>query len=291
MELARTVAEVRQAVGEARRRGHVIGLVPTMGALHEGHASLIRRAVNETGFAVVSIFVNPLQFGPNEDFASYPRTLDDDLAMCRTLGVNLVFHPAEREMYPKPPKTFVEVEGLGDHLCGASRPGHFRGVATVVTKLFHIVQPDVAYFGQKDAQQAAIIKRMVEDLNMPVTVEVCPTVREADGLAVSSRNRYLNADERQAATVLYRALRAAHDAVARGEKDPDRLRQIMRDVIAAEPLARVDYAEIVDAETMQPLQRLEGKALAAVAAYIGRARLIDNIILPTTGDNSQVGSG
>lgn len=291
LEVAKTIPQVRELVKAARQTGATIGFVPTMGALHEGHGSLIRRSVAENGYTVVSIFVNPLQFGPGEDYDRYPRTLDHDLDFCRSLGVDLVFCPGVAEMYPQPSRTFVDIEQLGDHLCGASRPGHFRGVATVVTKLFNIVQPDVAYFGQKDAQQAAIIKRMVADLNIPVTIKTCPTVREADGLAVSSRNTYLTPPERQAATVLYRALQAAYEAAEAGEVRADKLRQVMLDVLATEPLARVDYAEIVDADTMQPLERLDSPALAALAVYIGDTRLIDNIILPNKGDNTQQVTG
>lgn len=275
--LVHTIREVRAAVAAARREGKRIGFVPTMGALHEGHASLIARAAQECGFVVVSVFVNPLQFGPNEDYDKYPRTLPDDVALAAKMGAHLVFAPAVEEMYPEPQLTFVEVEKLTEGLCGASRPGHFRGVATVVTKLFNIVTPDAAYFGQKDAQQAAVIKRMVRDLCMPVEIVVCPTVREADGLAKSSRNLYLSPEERKAATVLYRALLAAEAAIRGGERDAERVRTVMQRTIAAEPLARIDYCAVVDAESLAPVSYIKDDVLLAVAVYIGSTRLIDNL--------------
>ncbi len=227
------IAPLRNAVTDARRRGQTIGLVPTMGALHEGHLSLIEAARAETGYVVVSIFVNPTQFGPKEDLSRYPRPLQHDLELCERAGVDLVFHPEPVVMYPAGFRTFVEVTVLQDGLCGASRPGHFRGVATVVLKLFNLVQPDRAYFGQKDAQQARIIRQMAEDLNVPVEVRVCPIVREADGLALSSRNRYLEADERRQAVTLYRALTEARQRIEAGERDAARVRQMMVDRIAS----------------------------------------------------------
>lgn len=279
IEVVHTVAEVRKRVAAARAAGWRIGFVPTMGALHDGHASLIRRAVAAGEYTVISIFVNPLQFGPAEDFEKYPRTLDADMQVAAACGAHLIFAPSQSEMYPREQVTFVEVEQLTAGLCGRSRPGHFRGVTTVVAKLFHIVAPDTAYFGQKDAQQAVVIQRMAEDLFMPVRIEVCPTVREPDGLALSSRNAYLEPHERQAATVLYRALRAAETAVVHGERRAEAVRGRMQEVLSSEPLVRVDYAEVVDAWTLQPLETLAGRVLLAVAAFVGGARLIDNIIV------------
>jgi len=272
-----TIDEMRREVAAARSRGLTVGFVPTMGALHAGHAALVRQAVEECGFVVVSIFVNPLQFGPNEDYERYPRTLDQDVALLREVGAHAVFAPSVNEMYPLPQLTFVEVEKVTEGLCGASRPGHFRGVATVVTKLFNIVTPDVAYFGQKDAQQAAVIRTMVRDLSMPVEIRVCPTVREEDGLAVSSRNTYLSPEERKAATVLYRALGHGKALIESGERDAARVRGAMRELIESEPLARVDYCEVVDAESLAPVSYIEGNVLLAVAAYFGSTRLIDNM--------------
>lgn len=276
MHIVATIAATRQLVQQARGSGQRIGFVPTMGALHEGHASLIRAARRETDFVAVSIFVNPTQFGPNEDYQRYPRTPEADWELCRNEGVDLVFSPTVEEMYPAGFCTWVEVSGLQDVLCGRSRPGHFRGVATVVLKLFNIVQPDVAYFGQKDAQQARIIRQMVRDLNVPVEIRVCPIVREADGLAMSSRNAYLSPSDRQHATVLYRALLAAQELVQRGERDARQVRQRMVEMINATPGARLDYAEIVDPETLQSVDQIERPVLAALAVRIGPARLIDN---------------
>jgi pantoate--beta-alanine ligase len=272
-----TVAEVRQAVAAARTQGKSIGFVPTMGALHEGHAALVRAARAASGFVVVSIFVNPTQFGPKEDFAKYPRTLEADQKVCADAGADLIFAPTAGEMYPEGSATFVEVGGLGDALCGASRPGHFRGVCTVVLKLFNIVRPDAAHFGAKDYQQARIITQMVRDLNVPVAVRVEPTVREADGLALSSRNRYLSAAERAAAPRIYAALRATRARALAGEIDAARLESALAAELAAIPGARVDYARVVDAETLRPLARLDRPAVAAVAVFLGGTRLIDNI--------------
>jgi pantoate--beta-alanine ligase len=271
------IAAVRAAVAEARRRGRTVGLVPTMGALHEGHASLIRAARAESGFVVVSIFVNPTQFGPNEDFHRYPRPLEHDLDVCAREGTDLVFHPSVEEMYPPGFRTFAEVTELQDGLCGASRPGHFRGVVTVVLKLFHIVAPDVAYFGQKDAQQARIIQQMVRDLDVPVTVRVCPIVREPDGLALSSRNRYLDAEQRRQAVVLVQALEEARRRIEQGERDGAALQQGLAERIARTPGAVLDYAAVVDADSLRPLERLRGEVLLAVAVKFGATRLIDNL--------------
>jgi len=273
------IAEVREAVGAARRRGATVGLVPTMGALHEGHASLLRAARQETGFVVASIFVNPTQFGPHEDFGRYPRTLDADLAVCGAAGVNLVFAPEAAAIYPAGFCTYIEVHGLQDGLCGADRPGHFRGVATVVLKLFNIVQPDIAYFGQKDAQQARIIVQLARDLDVPVQVRICPIVREADGLALSSRNRYLDPEQRRHALVLSRALAEARGCIEAGERDAAVIRQQLVERIPTTPGAQLDYAAVVDARSLQPLERLHGAILLAVAVKFGATRLIDNLQL------------
>jgi pantoate--beta-alanine ligase len=277
--VAATIDAVRQAVAAARQRGRSIGLVPTMGALHEGHASLIRAARAETGFVVVSLFVNPTQFGPNEDLARYPRTLEADLDLAAREGVDLVFQPEPAVMYPPGFRTYVEVHGLQDVLEGASRPGHFRGVATVVLKLFNIVQPDVAYFGQKDGQQALLIRTMVRDLDVPVRVRICPTVREPDGLALSSRNRYLDADQRRRATVLAEALRSAEAQIAAGERRAAVVREAVVRRIEATPGAGLDYAAVVDAGTLQPLEVLGGEVLVALAVRFGSTRLIDNVLV------------
>jgi pantoate--beta-alanine ligase len=280
--VAATVEDTRRAVAAARRRGLSVGLVPTMGALHEGHASLIRAARRDTGFVVVSIFVNPTQFGPKEDLSRYPRPLEHDLDLCAHERVDLVFHPAPETVYPPGFGTYVEVTGLEDVLEGASRPGHFRGVATVVLKLFNIVQPDVAYFGQKDGQQARIVRQMVADLNVPVEVRVCPTVREADGLALSSRNAYLGAAQRRSAVALSAALEQGRALIEGGERDPGRVRQVMEERIAAAPGAALDYAAVVDADSLRPPDRLRGRVMLAVAVRFGGTRLIDNVLVDVT---------
>jgi pantoate--beta-alanine ligase len=274
-----TIAEVRAAIAEARRAGKTIGFVPTMGALHEGHAALVRAARSSSRFVVVSIFVNPRQFGPSEDFARYPRTLDGDQKVCADAGADLIFAPSVGEMYPEHSVTFVEVKELDSALCGASRPGHFRGVATVVLKLFNIVQPDVAHFGAKDYQQAQIIRQMVRDLNVPVEVKIEPTVREADGLALSSRNRYLSPAERTLAPRIHRALQSVRARALAGEIDGARLESALRAELEAIPGARVDYASVVDADTLRPLSRLDRPAVIAVAVFLGTTRLIDNIAI------------
>ena len=281
---ARTIAETRRAVADARRSGQTIGFVPTMGALHEGHGRLIGECRSACDFVVVSIFVNPTQFGPNEDFTRYPRTPEEDRRRCLDAGASLIFAPSVETMYPTGAvATTIDVPGLVERLEGASRPGHFRGVATVVMKLFQIVQPDMAHFGEKDYQQLAVIRRMAADLNLPLTIRGVPTHREADGLAMSSRNRYLNTDERQAATVLPRALRNACEAVQRGERSGDRVRQILRETVESEQLAHLDYVDVVADGTVEPVTFLEpGRpAVALIAARIGPARLIDNAPLPT----------
>jgi pantoate--beta-alanine ligase len=281
-EPVESAARVRIAVREARERGQRVGLVPTMGALHAGHVELIKRCRDQTDFVVVSIFVNPTQFGAGEDFGRYPRPLEHDLRQCESAGVDLVFAPSVPTVYPHgPSSTFVEVHGLSDVLEGASRPGHFRGVTTVVLKLFEFVRPDLAIFGQKDFQQQAVIRRMVEDLHVPVELAVIPTVRGPDGLALSSRNRFLNPEERQAANVLFRALSRAMQAVAAGERQAESVRQILRETLESEALVKLDYAEVADAETLEPLGNLskERAAVALLAARIGTTRLIDNALL------------
>ena len=256
-----------------------VGLVPTMGFLHEGHLSLVQRAAEECASVVVSIFVNPTQFGPNEDLAAYPRDMERDLRLLEGLGVDLVWTPTPEIMYPNGYQTWVEVEALTSSLEGARRPGHFRGVTTVVSKLFNGVLPAKAYFGQKDAQQVAVIRRMTLDLNFPLEVVVCPTVREEDGLAMSSRNAYLNPDQRQAATVLYRALITAKEAHETGERDAEELRNLMSKTIAAEPLAEMQYVSCADYDTLEELETVSSKALLSMAVFVGKTRLIDNFVL------------
>jgi pantoate--beta-alanine ligase len=276
------INEIRAAVRAARTAAKTVGLVPTMGALHEGHIALVERARAETGFVVVSVFVNPTQFGPGEDFGQYPRSLERDRQLCATAGADVIFAPQATAMYPRGhAATFAEVPGLSALLEGASRPGHFRGVATVVLKLLAIIAPDVAYFGEKDFQQLLVIRRMVEDLNVPVEVRAVATVRAPDGLALSSRNRYLDPAQRQAATVLSRALRQARELVDRGELDAGRVRQVLRETVESESGVALDYAEVADAETLEPLERLTvgRRAVALLAARVGPARLIDNRIL------------
>jgi pantoate--beta-alanine ligase len=276
VKIVKTVQAARDVAREWRRAGLRVGLVPTMGYLHEGHASLIRRAVSECDRVLVSIFVNPIQFGPGEDLAAYPRDMERDAALCEDLGAALIFNPEATELYPKGFATFTEVERLGENLCGRSRPTHFRGVCTVVNKLFNIVDPHKAYFGQKDAQQFAILRRMARDLNLDIEMVSCPIAREEDGLAKSSRNAYLNPEERRAAPVLHRALKAALAALRQGERDAAAVVRLMLAEINAEPLARVDYAEVVDADTLAPVPSIGGTVLAALAVYIGKTRLIDN---------------
>jgi pantoate--beta-alanine ligase len=283
IEICRTIVEVRRAVALARLDGQSIGLVPTMGALHAGHLRLVEEARAASGLVVVSIFVNPTQFGPTEDFRRYPRTEEADLALCAQGGAAVVFAPTVEEVYPSgPSSTFVEVPGLSDRLEGASRPGHFRGVATVVLKLFHLVGPDLAFFGRKDYQQLQVIRRMVADLDLDLEIRGVETVREPDGLALSSRNRYLDADHRRAGVILSKALAAAADAVGAGERDADRVRQVLRESIESEALAALDYAEVVDPDTLEPARSVGPghPAVALIAARVGPARLIDNATLP-----------
>ena len=279
MEEFTTAAAMRVFSREARSRGARIGLVPTMGALHQGHLSLVGRARTECTAVVVSIYVNPLQFGPREDFKAYPRDLERDKDHLRASGCDVLFVPQDGEIHVPGHRTTVEVQGMQDLLCGRSRPGHFRGVTTVVAKLLAIVQPDAAYFGEKDAQQVRIIRRMALDLHEETRIISCPIVREADGLAMSSRNIYLSAEERRAAPVLYRALRAAAERARSGETDAARLASLVRETIAREPLARIDYVEVVDGETLEPVTTTRPGLLLAVAVWFGGARLIDNIAL------------
>lgn len=277
MQIAVTIEEVRKQVRAWKQEGLTVGLVPTMGYLHEGHTSLMD-AARENDRIVVSIFVNPMQFGPNEDLASYPRDLKHDVELCEKHGVDLVFHPSPEEMYGGEFYSYVDMNVLTQELCGLSRPVHFRGVCTVVTKLFNIVTPDRAYFGQKDAQQLAVIRRMVKDLNMPLTVVGCPIIREADGLAKSSRNTYLTPEERTAALVLSRSVFLGKEMAEQGEKDCGKITSAMTALIRKEPLAEIDYVKIVDADTMQQVEEIRGAVLGAVAVRIGTTRLIDNFM-------------
>ena len=279
MQIAYTVKEVREQIKAWRKEGLSVGLVPTMGYLHEGHASLIKKAVEDNDRVVTSIFVNPTQFAPTEDLEAYPRDMEKDSKLCETLGVDLIFHPEPEEMYAPDFCTWVDMDVLSKTLCGKSRPIHFRGVCTVVSKLFHIVTPDRAYFGQKDAQQLAIIRRMVRDLNMDIEIVGCPIVREEDGLAKSSRNTYLNEEERKAALILSQSIFLGQKMVQEGETDAAKIKAAMVEKIQSEPLARIDYVEIVDGLSMQPVDTVQSPTLAAIAVYIGKTRLIDNFIV------------
>lgn len=278
MNISGSINEVRQIVKKWRKEGLTVGLVPTMGYLHEGHKSLIDKAVKENDRVVVSVFVNPIQFGPTEDLASYPRDLERDAKLCEEAGANLIFHPEKEEMYFDDFSSFVEVQGVSKGLCGKSRPIHFRGVCTVVTKLFNIVKPDRAYFGQKDAQQLAVVKRMVRDLNMDIEIVGCPIIREEDGLAKSSRNTYLSAEERKAAVILSKSLKLGKEAIEKGERDSKKIIDIITNNINTEKLAKIDYIEIVDPLSIENIDKIENSALVAMAVYIGKTRLIDNFI-------------
>ena len=278
MKIVQTVEEVRTQVKEWRQAGLTVGLVPTMGYLHEGHKSLIDKAVAENDAVVVSVFVNPMQFGPTEDLASYPRDLEADAKLCEAAGASLIFHPEPEEMYKDGFCSFVDMNGLTNALCGLSRPVHFRGVCTVVNKLFNIVQPDKAYFGQKDAQQLAVIRHMVNDLNFNLEVVGCPIIREEDGLAKSSRNTYLSPEERQAALILSKSLNRGQELIEAGEKDAAVIKKAITEMIETEPLAKIDYVELVDWNTLEPVEKIEGPVLNAIAVYIGKTRLIDNHI-------------
>jgi pantoate--beta-alanine ligase len=279
MEITGKIDEVRRKVKEWRKQGLSVGLVPTMGYLHEGHKSLIDRAVAENDRVVVSDFVNPIQFGAGEDLATYPRDIEADKRLCGQAGAHLIFHPQPAEMYAPDFSTYVEMQEVSEGLCGKTRPTHFRGVCTVVCKLFHIVMPDRAYFGQKDAQQLAVIRRMVRDLDMDIQIVGCPIIREPDGLAKSSRNTYLNEEERKAALVLSKAVFHGQDMMEKGERDAGTILSSMKKLIEAEPLAKIDYVEMVDADTIAPLAKAQGRVLTAMAVYIGSTRLIDNFIM------------
>lgn len=278
MKIVETIQEVREQVKEWRKQGLTVGLVPTMGYLHEGHKSLIDCAVAENDRVVVSVFVNPMQFGPKEDLASYPRDLDRDAAVCESAGAALVFHPEPSEMYHEDFSSFVDMSTLTGGLCGKTRPVHFRGVCTVVSKLFNIVVPDKAYFGQKDAQQLAVIRHMVSDLNFGIEIVGCPIVREEDGLAKSSRNTYLSEEERRAALILSQSLKKGKALLETGETDAAKLRAVIANTLATEPLAKVDYVEVVGWDTLEPVESINGPILTAIAVYIGKTRLIDNFI-------------
>jgi pantoate--beta-alanine ligase len=279
MKIAKTIEEIRLIVSEAGSEGKKIGFVPTMGALHAGHISLIKKAKQQTEFVVVSIFVNPTQFGPSEDVDKYPRPFEADIEICKKNGADAVFAPSASEMYSQKNLTWVTVEKLSEPLCGKTRPTHFRGVATVCTKLFNIIQPDVAFFGQKDAQQVAVIKRMVADLNMPLRITVCPIIREADGLAMSSRNKYLNEKQRKDAPLLYAALQEAQVLIDGGKRESAFIKEQMKKILNISSQAEIDYISIVDAENLEEIEEIKGKVLIALAVKIGPARLIDNIIL------------
>jgi len=279
---------MKEAARQAHAESRIIGFVPTMGALHEGHTALVQRAKQECSPVIASIFVNPKQFGPNEDFAKYPRKLESDSEKFSAAGVDKLFFPDAAEIYPTGFRTYVTVEGLSDRFEGRSRPGHFRGVATVVMKLLEIVQPHHAYFGRKDAQQVRIISQMVRDLNLDTEIVVCPIIREPDGLALSSRNAYLSPDERRAATVLHRALEAARAQLTAGVRDALQLQTTMRKVIATEPVARVDYAEIVDADAFEPITRIARPCYALLAVFLGKTRLIDNLYVEPVGDSEEL---
>lgn len=278
MKIVKTISEVRNEVKIWKKQGLSIGLVPTMGYLHEGHKSLIERAHKENDIVVVSDFVNPVQFGPNEDLATYPRDLERDAKLCEEAGAALLFNPEPEEMYFKDFCTYVNMEVLSEELCGKTRPTHFRGVCTVVSKLFNIVTPDKAYFGQKDAQQLAIIKRMVRDLNFDIEIVGCPIIREQDGLAKSSRNTYLSTDERKAALILSKAVKLGMDLAKNGEKDANKIVNEMKKLIETEPLAKIDYVKAVDANSIEIISEMKPPVLVAMAVYIGKTRLIDNFI-------------
>lgn len=280
MKVVSTKTEVRSQVKQWRKEGLSVGFVPTMGYLHEGHESLVKKAVSENDRVVVSIFVNPMQFGPKEDLATYPRDLEADKKLCEAAGAALIFHPEPEEMYDDGFCSFVDMNGLTNALCGISRPVHFRGVCTVVNKLFNIVKPDRAYFGEKDAQQLAVVKRMVSDLDMDIEIVGCPIIREADGLAKSSRNTYLSTEGRKEALVLSKAIFAGKQMVLDGERNPEVIKNAMKEIIAAAPMAKIDYVEIVDFKTMKDVEKVEGEILCAIAVYIAdEARLIDNFMV------------
>lgn len=278
MKIVHSVKEVRDIVKQWRKQGLSVGFVPTMGYLHEGHGSLVEMASKENHKVVVSIFVNPIQFGPKEDFSSYPRDLERDGKIVEAAGGDLIFNPSNEEMYLGDFSTYVDMNGITEGLCGAKRPGHFRGVCTVVTKLFNIVLPDKAYFGEKDAQQLAVIKRMVRDLDIPVEIVPCPIVREIDGLAMSSRNTYLNTEERKAALALSRSLNSAKEALYKGERSAEKIKAMISEILTSEPLARIDYVNVVDSLSLTEVATIDKSVLVAIAVFIGKTRLIDNFI-------------
>jgi pantoate--beta-alanine ligase len=279
METITKIDGMRAVVKALKSQGKTVGFVPTMGYLHEGHLSLVRESIQKADSTVVSVFVNPTQFGPTEDLEDYPRDIRRDSEILETEGVHYLFVPKVEEMYPEGYKTYVEVHDFQDKLCGRSRPGHFRGVCTIVLKLFNIVNPDFSFFGQKDAQQAIILKKMVEDLDLEVKIEVLPIIREGDGLALSSRNTYLNAEERRAALVLSKSLSEAQKMIEKGERDVESIIKKMKKIMNREPLAKIDYIEIADMDNLSPLTRIGKKALVALAVFIGKVRLIDNVIV------------
>lgn len=279
MRLIDSISDIKAVIKAQKSMGKTIGLVPTMGYLHEGHMSLVNMSVQHNDFTVLSVFVNPVQFGPNEDFERYPRDIDRDIKMAETAGVDVVFSPSVSEMYPDGYKTYVEVEGITNILCGRTRPGHFKGVTTVVNKLFNIVQPDRAYFGQKDAQQVVVIKKMVKDLNMNLEIVTCPIVREKDGLAMSSRNVYLSGEERKSALILSKSLFEAEELIKKGETGKENILKYITDRIKSEKSAQIDYIEIINAETLDSIEFLKGRVLIALAVKFGNTRLIDNVIV------------
>jgi pantoate--beta-alanine ligase len=281
MRIIKSVPALRKVISEARRKGKSIGLVPTMGYLHEGHASLLRQCCKDNDISVLSIFVNPKQFGPNEDFTKYPRDLKKDEKLAKKENVDIIFYPSADEVYPTGYLTYVEVEGLSGVLCGESRPGHFKGVTTVVAKLINMVQPDVMYLGQKDAQQALIIRKMADDLNFPLKIKVMPTVREHDGLAMSSRNVYLTPEERGQAVTLYRALQEAKNRILSGQRDASRITEDMAALIKEKTDGSIDYIECVDINTLKNVEKISGRVLIALAVKFGKARLIDNVLVDT----------
>lgn len=279
MRLIDSISDIKAVIKAQKSMGKTIGLVPTMGYLHEGHMSLVNMSVQHNDFTVLSVFVNPVQFGPNEDFERYPRDIDRDIKMAETAGVDVVFSPSVSEMYPDGYKTYVEVEGITNILCGRTRPGHFKGVTTVVNKLFNIVQPDRAYFGQKDAQQVVVIKKMVKDLNMNLEIVTCPIVREKDGLAMSSRNVYLSGEERKSALILSKSLFEAEELIKKGKTGKENILKYITDRIKSEKSAQIDYIEIINAETLDSIEFLKGRVLIALAVKFGNTRLIDNVIV------------
>lgn len=283
MRIIEKIVAMKEVVNSLKLEARTIGLVPTMGFLHQGHLSLVRESLRQADQTVVSIFVNPTQFGPAEDYQQYPRDLERDARILEKEGVNFIFAPGVREMYPEGYKTYVQVEKLQDRLCGRSRPGHFRGVCTVVLKLFNIVKPDLAFFGQKDAQQAIILKKMVKDLDLDVKIKVLPIVRDKDGLALSSRNTYLDSSQRKAALSLSRSLKEAEKMIEKGERRPEKIIKKIKEIIKKEPMARLDYAEIVDLEELNPVPEIDQDVLIALAVFIGRVRLIDNTIIHLKG--------